>query len=333
MDRNQHRVQINILPVHEGDCIHLRFQSSDGWHNIVVDSGPAASAETFRNLMDSIRKRGECVDLLCFSHMDDDHIKGAEMTFRENRFQTSHIKNIWLNVPDSAVPSDLASNLPTYQYITAESAFGLIKIIHARKIPCVTKVTEGDCLTIGNIPITAVLPSQKRLTAYYRKFDKDMEKLRQNKPYLFIGGRDLDTSPFNGSSITLMIDLFYGKVLLCGDSFARDLADAVGKYALNEEILLVKLPHHGSDRNISRELLEKLKCKNYIISTETDRGRPSQNTINLLATYGNGGNGVMLYGNYPWPLIRKPNRGIEIIKLSGRRRPSIADGIAIYTEG
>lgn len=331
MGNNQPRVQINVLPVNEGDCIHLRFRSSDGWHNIVVDSGPGSCATKFKTLIDGIRKRGECVDLLCFSHIDNDHVKGAELTFCEGTFETSHIKQIWLNLSASATPLVTVDQLPTYQFITVESAYKLIQSIRARKIPCATKVTEGDYVTIGDITITVILPTSERLDTYYRKFDKDLEHLRERKPYLFIGRSRTDTSQINGSSITLMIGLPTGKVILSGDAFTSDLTAAVTKYAKNEEILLVKLPHHGSDRNISMELLNTLKCRHFIISTETNGDRPSQNTVDLLGDYGKN-DSVMLYGNYPWPFIRKPDHGMEIITLSDRRHPIIEDEIVIYTE-
>lgn len=330
---NAPKFEINMLPANEGDCLHIRFRSGEEWHNIVIDSGPGACASQFRTLMDQIRKQQEYVDLLCFSHIDDDHVKGAELTFSERSFNSSHIKRIWINLPDNITSSTAGSKLPTYQNITVESAYKIFSYITVRNIPCTTKVTTGDRMMIGDTVVTAVLPMLQRLEAYYHTIEKEMEKLRQDKPYLFIGGTPRDTSPYNGSSISLMIDTDFGKMLFAGDAFSSDLTVAAQNCAGDEGFLLVKLPHHGSDRNISTDMLDSLKCQNFLISTQSTAYRPAQRTVDLLAEYGKERGVVRLYGNYIWPFIRKPDQGIEIQKLPAREKSVTIGEVVLFTEG
>lgn len=330
---NACQIEINMLPANEGDCLHIRFQSGEEWHNIVIDSGPAACASQFRALLDRIRKQQESLDLLCFSHIDDDHIKGAELTFSEPSFISSHIERIWINLPDSITSSTSGNMLSAYQNITVESAYKVFSYITARSIPCTTKVIAGDQMMIGDILITAVLPTPQRLEAYYQALEKDLEKLRQSKPFLFIGGTTSDTSPYNGSSISLMINADSGQLLFAGDAFAPDLAAAAQRYVGDKGFLLVKLPHHGSDRNINEKLLAALECRHFMISTQSTAYRPAQKTINLLADYGKACDDVTLYGNYVWPFIQKPAQGIEILTLPGRHSPINIGEVALFTEG
>lgn len=333
MIMDSEKIEVNMLPVNEGDCLHIRFLSGGEWRNIVIDSGPSACASQFCLLLNQIRNKQEHVDLLCFSHIDDDHIKGAEMTFSEPSFDSSHIKLIWVNLPDSITSSDMSDQVSAYENITVESAYKIYSHIIARNIPCSTKVTAGDQITIGNIPITAILPTPQRLASYYRRFEKDLNQLRHSKPFLFISGTTGDTNPYNGSSLSLMLSTASGKMLLSGDAFASDLATAARNYALDDGFLLVKLPHHGSDRNVNEDLLEALKCQNYLISTHSTTYRPAQNTINLLANYGKTHDTVTLYGNYEWPFIQKPDQGIKIMKLPGSGYPITIGEVTIYSEG
>lgn len=326
-------IEINMLPADEGDCLHIRLLSGDTRYNVVIDSGPSACAFQFRTLIDQIRNREEDVDLLCFTHIDDDHIKGAEQTFSERTFDSSHIKQIWMNLPDSIVKSSVTVQLPDYQNVTVESACRLFSYITARKIPCATKVVSGDQITLGSTQITAILPQPGRLQAYYRAWEKEEERLRRRKQYFPIGGVRRDTSPYNGSSISLMVTTEHGKLLFAGDAFATDLAVAARSHAGEEGFTLVKLPHHGSDRNVSVDLLDALNCRNFLISTQSTAYRPAQNTIDLLAEFGKSHDGVLLFGNYSWPFIRKPAQGLEIIKLLTSTNPIRIAGITLYSEG
>lgn len=326
------KIEINMLPVNEGDCLHIRFQSNSTWHNIVIDSGPASCAFQFQSLIEHIRKQNEDVDLLCFSHIDDDHIKGAELTFSAPAFDSSHIKQIWMNLPDTIVSTCKKRKVSSYQNITVESSCKLFSLILAHNIPCKTKVIEGDSFDISNTAITAILPTTERLQSYYCSYEKDLEKVRQKYPHFPIGGRREDRNPYNGSSISLMMNTKYGKILFCGDAFASDLTKASINHADNDGFILVKLPHHGSDRNINEKLLKAFKCQNFLISTHSTIQRPAQNTINLLADYGKVYGDVSLYGNYEWPFIQTPNQGITITKLPNSNSPINIGNIKLFSE-
>ena len=57
------------------------------------------------------------------------------------------------------------------------------------------------------------------------------------------------------------------KLLFTGDSSAENIITAVNKYYQNTWFDIFKLPHHGSQHNISRELIKRIKANKYIIST------------------------------------------------------------------
>lgn len=293
METYQSRIQINILPVNSGDCIHLRFQSKKDWHNVVIDSGPAGTAGIFRSLLNQIKAHGEQVDLLCFSHIDDDHIKGAERVFTSIGFDPSIIQRIWLNVPDDAIPEKTENGIFTPKTVTAANK--LLQAILNHNIPFESKVIAGQECLIGDVMIRVVLPSQERLDAYYIEWRKHTQV-----PLYQPQATHPDTSPTNGSSIALLCNIEERQLLLTGDAFPGDLTAVGDQYAGEQGFSIVKLPHHGSDANTSEEMLKALKTQDFIISTKQTPRRPGQEAMGLISAYGSCRDGVTVYGNYEW---------------------------------
>ena len=69
-------VEIEVQKACQGDCIWLRCVAEKSV-NIVIDAGPSTFAAGFKNLIDKIAGNKERIDLLIFSHIDDDHIRGC----------------------------------------------------------------------------------------------------------------------------------------------------------------------------------------------------------------------------------------------------------------
>jgi len=82
-----------------------------------------------------------------------------------------------------------------------------------------------------------------------------------------------DRTPPNGSSIAFLAEYQGKSCMFLGDAHAPVLVDAIERLLAHrgEEKLRVdamKLPHHGSRNNVSRELIELLDCPRYLVSTK-----------------------------------------------------------------
>lgn len=84
-----------------------------------------------------------------------------------------------------------------------------------------------------------------------------------------------DPSRANGSSILLLAEYGNTVLLLAADGHAPDLAAAVRRVLRLRSTELArlrlsafKLPHHGSSKNLSRELLDSVDCDTFLISTD-----------------------------------------------------------------
>lgn len=84
-----------------------------------------------------------------------------------------------------------------------------------------------------------------------------------------------DRKPANGSCIAFVLEYGKKRVLFGADAHTKVLAAGLRRYALRVKearptIDLVKLPHHGSNANVSTDLLGLIKCQRWLISTNGD---------------------------------------------------------------
>ncbi|MCP4897203.1 MAG: hypothetical protein GY906_09565 [bacterium] len=104
-----------------------------------------------------------------------------------------------------------------------------------------------------------------------------------------------DTTRANGSSIALMLEYGGDRLLLASDAQPAGLVDALG-YLYPEgapDVTAFKLPHHGSRKNVSRELVEAVRCKHWLISTNgVKHYHPDAAAIARVLHYGQGPEGA-----------------------------------------
>jgi hypothetical protein len=76
----------------------------------------------------------------------------------------------------------------------------------------------------------------------------------------------------NGSSIAVLAEYRGRRLLLTGDAYAATLATSLRRLMTERRqarlpLDAFKLPHHGSQGNITRALLEQVRCPRYLFST------------------------------------------------------------------
>jgi len=95
-----------------------------------------------------------------------------------------------------------------------------------------------------------------------------------------------DTKEPNGSSIAMLAEFEGKSALLTGDSFPSVLEQSLRRLMTERgiagrlEVDAVKLPHHGSQNNISPQLIQMVRCSRWLVSTDGARhGHPHPNAI------------------------------------------------------
>lgn len=255
-------MKISFLQAGNGDCIHIE----SGVHHIIIDSGKECCE--LGSLIHHIQKSEESIDLLVITHYDTDHIKAINTILKEMKAEERKklIKQVWFN----ATKVGLYGNKKTLSVHDA-TEFG--DLLLDADIEWISELKAGfekkidDSLTLelidgGKIYQDAregkLLGNEK---SDWNTSFKDLEE--------YLNDNILDNSETNAQSAIIIANYNGKKVLLPGDSTPDRLSKALDNYR-KEKILkfdLVKLPHHGSYKNITKDILGKFECSNYMVTT------------------------------------------------------------------
>ena len=114
----------------------------------------------------------------------------------------------------------------------------------------------------------------------------------------------------NGTSIALLAEYDGASALLTADAHAPVLVESIRRLLGHDadtpdklKLDVFKVAHHGSQHNLSSELLELLDCQRYLLSSNGDHFcHPDRQAIARIIKYG--GKSPALYFNYRTPVQR-----------------------------
>lgn len=275
--------EIDFIPVGEGekngDAIAIRITENGETKIYVIDGGTKASGEA---LVRHIRYYYETnrVDYLISTHPDMDHISGLKVVLEE-----LEVGELWMHKPwdhASRIIKDILDRRVTPRSLSerikesVRLATDVEKIAKEKKV----KVCEPfQGAKIGSY-FYVLSPSKEWYIELLKNFDKMPPTKSTPMPecqafasstddtayedwYNETLKEDGETSVRNESSTVLLGILpdGYG-VLLTGDAGIQALTKAY-EYALSREYNLqqcqfIQMPHHGSRRNVSPDLLDIL---------------------------------------------------------------------------
>lgn len=263
----------------KGDCIRIHFAES---HNIFIDTGVTAFAHEFKRICDEIISMGETLDVLILTHVDDDHIGGILANLRQKKYRCP-FREVWMNHSGSVTTGD--RNLSVRQNNEVYSIFFQQgTVIHS--------VVRGGKRTVAGAVIEIIWPEELstsrniRDTTLARRSDYGftLSELAE-KPI-----RVHDSSQSNKDSIVFSFAYEGHRLLFTGDAWAEDVVKAEGTYDL------VKLPHHGSVRNISDSYPDSIQAHNFLICTDGVSHPDKQTIAKLEKWYGE----IKIYSPSVW---------------------------------
>ena len=202
--------------------------------------------------------------MLVFSHIDDDHIRGCIRYLQDE--DEKIIDKVWINGVGTSVYSNMQEH-------SANNVSDLVSLIEEKGISIEYPVFEGKEYNFCGGVIRVIGPTEKEVLNVAEKIEK-RNTMQEHASDLFLGNIDeavdeykSDTSETNRASIIICVEFENKKLLFSGDSTSENILRAINKYYACDEFEIVKLPHHGSPRNISRELIKQIKSERFIIST------------------------------------------------------------------
>jgi beta-lactamase superfamily II metal-dependent hydrolase len=317
---------INFLPAKYGDCIWMEYGNIRSIHRVLIDGGTGGTKLVLNELIQMLPKSERHFDLIVVTHVDRDHIEGILRLVEEDKLDFT-VGDLWFNgwthLPGNeddesfgAIQGEKLTQRILFHKLSWNNAFGgkAIVIPHQGQLPVINlpggiKLTLlsplieslanlktkwcGEVLKAGLIPgfgAEEVKEEEDEIESF-GEWTIDVESLNE------IDFME-DTAEANASSIAFIAEYSGISVLFAGDSHPSKILDSLNKlYENKAPVTVMKLSHHGSSHNTSPELLEKLDCKKYVISTNGAIYKHPDNAT-IARVIKRGGNDTELIFNY-----------------------------------
>ena len=130
-------------------------------------------------------------------------------------------------------------------------------------------------------------PSRKRVAELQEKWDKELERRGLGQPAEVSAAAYLDGSVYNLASIVVLLRAEGREMLLTGDARGDDILAGAREAGLldadgRRHVALLKLPHHGSDRNVETDFFRAITADHYVVSGDGSHGNPELATFEML---------------------------------------------------
>ena len=300
-----------------GDCLIVEFGSAGNRRYVLVDGGPPGTyAAHLQPELQGITAAGGRVELAVLSHVDNDHVVGLLDLLTQlrdqranNRPETIAVEGLWHNSFALAIDptGDIAPRLRTLLATAGLQTMGQTGI-------AVAGIGEGDKLrqdalalglplnqgfagglvcvddapapvTLDNLTLRVVGPTRANLNELQTKWrdwlDEHEDAVGAGDPLV---AAMADRSVPNLSSIMLLAVADQKRLLLTGDGRGDHLLAGLreaGVLAADGTIHVdvLKVAHHGSDRNATRGFFRTVTADTYVVSANGMYGNPDLATL------------------------------------------------------
>ncbi len=305
-------LRIELLPAEYGDALWIEYGAKAAPRRLIVDCGtPGVFKSALAQRIAALPEGKRNFELFVVTHIDADHIGGAVRFLRARKKLKVELKDVWFN---------------GYKHLNdqlgAEMGEELSTELKSQDLPW-NKAFEGRAVRVpedgalptvkldGGLKLTLLSPYAKQLEELEPVWEKECRKAGlvpgqpiessegEDEASDILGGIDIDDlaeSAFepdpakpNGSSIAFLLEYDGRRVLFGADAHAPVLLQSLARLPGAKPLKLdaFKVSHHGSRKNLNRELVEALRCPNYLISSNGKKfSHPSQEAIARIIAYG-----------------------------------------------
>jgi hypothetical protein len=145
----------------------------------------------------------------------------------------------------------------------------------------------GESLDLGRgLSLTVAGPLKPELKALQKDHDDFLREQAAGRHDLPLAAFT-DTSVPNLSSIVVLAECGGRRMLLTGDARGDKILKGLELAGLSSpggtlHVDVLKMPHHGSDRNMTRGFLERVTADHYVFSGNGEHGNPERSTLDML---------------------------------------------------
>lgn len=276
-------------------------------HNLLIDAG---SEGTYRFIRPRLAREAK-LDAIMITHVDYDHIGGFFKLLADIDCQPITEFKIYMNSP-SLLLAPSGSDLVAIDHgIEFEQ---ILQKKGMRSIPLYLGKTQDNMEIINGLTLQILSPCLNVIdellrkwtaSAIYQEYQSENQR-RDNK----VSAKETSLRPaadilakppkprawqddlLNSSSISFIAHYKGNKILFLADANPILIAKEFDRLGFTKDrrlaVDLVKISHHGSKHNTTPELLERISCHHYLISTDSTGPyyHPARETLILIAVYG-----------------------------------------------
>jgi beta-lactamase superfamily II metal-dependent hydrolase len=310
-------VKLHAIKAFHGDCLLL--ESSEGRFILIDGGPPHTYDDYAADYLEAVVGPTGTYELVVVSHVDADHIIGVLDLFAElerrtvNHDPVFNVGDLWHNaftdtidtadqeisqgiqsILDFAGAANMAMTLGQVDFLGISEGYKLERSAKRSGVPINAAfggaIISPDSLPdpihkIGTLSLRVVGPTKANLDALRQQW---LDWVRDNLPRIAAGEPDalanVDKSVPNLSSIVLLAEEGGKRFLLTGDARGDHILQGLSAAGLLDahggiDIDLLKVQHHGSDRNTNSDFFRKVRAATYVISANGKYGNPDLETL------------------------------------------------------
>jgi len=301
-------IEIDMLSLGDADCILVSFWSGLSVHRVLIDGGNKGDAPTVRAFLRDLKI--ETIDDVLSTHLHDDHSGGLIELLSD---ETLKFGKVWCHVPQwhvdsmdkvwaalkAAGPSNEAASIRKSLQTVAD----IYSIAKKRGIPheepfkgkrlgnlevCSPTVEFYNGLAVEITDVEKIKAEDAAQTRY------DMQTTLEEALAKSVLGEsasdsslltDPHTAPENESSVVTGTT-YDGKVFLCtSDAGTCALTNVLRDYTV-KGLYWMQIPHHGSRRNVTKNLIDAFAPAIAYVSAEGSKKHPRRAVVNAFKDAG-----------------------------------------------
>jgi hypothetical protein len=309
---------LEVLRANHGDSLLLHYGDPDDPRLIVIDGGPmGVCRDALLPRLEALRdeRGGELtIENLMVSHVDQDHVRGvldfARALDEDDALRSGfRVKTLWLDSFEDTVgngapivaeagadPAGVGPGELAAEIASVGEARGLRDLARKFGWP-INKGFDGlvmapDDATVeidlDPLHLTVVGPRAAELELLRKEWAIEVKKILKKEKSAAEVAEYLDDSAYNLSSIVCLAELDGKRMLLTGDARGDKILlglEAAGLLSKDKplKVDILKMPHHGSSRNLEPEFFERIKASEMVISANGKDENPDLTTLEMIS--------------------------------------------------
>lgn len=310
---------LEVVAAKHGDSLLLHWGKASDPRLILIDGGPRGVFNQFlsKRLEQLRASRNDPlpIDVMMVSHVDDDHLRGIldltkklEDLDEQDRDLPWEIDDLWHNSFDDVVGNAAARAFgasfapgafsPQTRHSGATIAsVGQGRTLRDRAENLAIPTNGGDDLIVGGftwdmgggLSFQVIGPRREQIDEFREAWDKELERKGwATRTAAAEVAAFLDKSPANLASIVVLAKLGSKTILLTGDARGDHIIEGLREDGTlppsggSIKVNILKVPHHGSDRNVDTQFFRTVKADHYVISGNGKHENPDMTTLQMI---------------------------------------------------